>query len=199
LSRRALCAAAALVALAAAVEAEAAAGRRPWYAPDQLKLQFAGNVGFLSPGVGYAWSDRRVEADLFFGWVPRAVGGEDIVSFTAKLTWLPWALDVGRRWLVRPFSAGVQTTYTLGDDYFMTLPSRYRPHYYDFPNYPTALRAGVAFGGALGRKGSGTIREIAVYAELVALDTMLVAWARNREALGLADVFSLALGVRLAL
>jgi hypothetical protein len=189
-------AAVALVALAAAAEAGAVEDRRPWYAPDQLKLQFAGNVGFLSPGVGYAWAGRRVEADLFFGWVPRAVGGEDIVSFTAKLTWLPWEVDLGRRWFLRPLSTGLQLTYTLGDEYFVTLPSKYGPGYYD---HPTALRAGVAFGGALGRKGSGAIRELSVYAELVALDLMLVAWARNRETIGPTDVFSLAIGLRFAL
>lgn len=186
---------AASLAAAAPGAAQAAEGR-PWIAPDQLKLQFAGNVGFLSPGVGYAWLDRRLEADLLFGWVPRAVGGEDIISVTAKLTWLPWEIDVSRRWFLQPLSTALQVTYTFGDEYFVTLPSRYRPHYYDFP---TALRAGVAFGGALGRRGSGRIRELAVYAELVAIDTMLFLWAGNREALGPADVFSLALGVRLAL
>jgi hypothetical protein len=182
-------------ALALALDAPPARAR-PWYAPDQAKLQFAGNVGFLSPGVGYAWADRRLEADLFFGWVPRAVGGEDIVSFTGKLTWQPWELAIDRRWLVRPLAAALQVTYTLGDDYFVTLPSRYRPHYYDFP---TALRAGVALGGALARKGSGAFREVGLYFELVALDAMLFLWAKNPEAVGPSDVFSLALGVRFAL
>jgi hypothetical protein len=146
--------------------------------------------------VGYAWADRRLEADLFFGWVPRAVGGDDIVSFTGKLTWQPWELHIDRRWFVRPLTAALQVTYTLGDDYFVTLPSRYRPHYYDFP---TALRAGVALGGALARKGSGAFREVGIYFELVALDTMLFLWRKNPEALDADDVFSLAVGQRFAL
>jgi hypothetical protein len=187
----------AALALAAAVEARAGAEPgRAWYLPDQAKLQLAGNIGFLSPGLGYAWADRRVEADLFFGWVPRAIGGEDITSFTGKLTWQPWEVQLHRRWFLRPVAAALQVTYTLGDEYFVTLPSRYRPHYYDFPS---ALRAGVAFGGSLGRKGRGAVREVGLYAELVALDAMLFLWLRNREALGPADVFSLAVGLRLAL
>jgi hypothetical protein len=156
-------------------------------------VQLAGNVGFLSPGVGWAWGRQRVEADLFFGWVPRAIGGDDIVSFTGKLTWLPWHLSVGRRWLVRPLTASLQVTYTLGGDYWLTLPARYRPDYYDVP---TAVRAGLGFGAAVGRRGGGKLRELGAYAELVALDTMLFTWARNTEALGPADVFSLAVGVR---
>lgn len=187
---------AALLALALLLAPARASPGRPWLLPDQLKLQLAGDVGFLSPGVGYAWADRRLEADLFFGWVPRAVGGEDIVSFTAKVTALPWKVRLGERWFLQPASAALQLTYTLGDDYFVTLPSRYRPHYYEVP---TALRAGVAFGGALGRKGSGAIRELAFYWEVVALDTMLFVWLLNREVLGPADVFTLALGLRLSL
>jgi hypothetical protein len=190
---------AALLALAlapAGTPAAAPPAARAWYLPDQAKLQFAGDIGFLSPGVGYAWAERRLEGDLFFGWVPRAVGGEDIVSFTGKLTWLPWELPLGRRWLVRPFSAAVQLTYTLGHEYFLVLPERYGPNYYDFE---TALRAGLALGGTVGRRGGGALKEIGVYWELVALDAMLVIWYRNTGTFGPRDVFTLALGIRLAL
>jgi hypothetical protein len=158
-----------------------------------MKLQLAGNIGFLSPGVGYAWAGRRLEGDLFFGWVPRAVADDDIVSFTGKLTWLPWELPLGRRWLVRPFSMAVQLTYTLGREYYLWLPERYGPDYYDFQ---TAVRAGLAFGGTVGRRGGGALREIGVYWELVALDAMLVSWYRNTAALGPTDVFTIALGLR---
>jgi hypothetical protein len=191
-----VCTALAVISLVAAGKV-AAADRRPWYAPDQLKLQFAGDVGFISPGVGYAWAGRRLEGDLFFGWVPRAVGGDDIFSFTGKLTWLPWELSLGRRWLVRPFSMAVQLTYTLGGEYYVLLPERFPHEYYDFP---TALRAGLAFGGTIGRRrGGGALGEVGVYWELVALDVMLVTWYRNTGTLGPQDVFTLALGIRVAL
>jgi hypothetical protein len=173
-----------------------ASTRRPWYLPDQAKLQFAGDIGFLSPGLGYSLARGRLEADLFFGWVPRAIGAEDIVSFTGKLTWVPWRIPVERRWYVRPLTLGLQVTYTLGDEYFVTVPSRYGPGYYDFP---TALRAGIALGGGVGRRLGGAIREVGLYYELVALDAMLFLWARNTRALGPEDVFTLALGVRVGL
>jgi hypothetical protein len=128
--------------------------------------------------------------------VPAAVGGEDIVSFTGKLTWLPWEVPLDRRWLLRPLTLGLQLTYTLGDEYFIDDPSRYGPNYYDVP---TALRAGIALGGVVGRRGGGRIRELGVYWELVAIDTMLFSWMRNPDALGPIDVFSLALGVRMSL
>jgi hypothetical protein len=144
--------------------------------------------------VGYAWG-RRLEADLFFGWVPPPIGGENIFSFTGKLTWLPWEVALRPRWHARPVTASLQLTYTLGHEYYLFLPDRYPARYYDFA---TALRFGFGVGGTVGRRGRGFAREVGGYWELVALDTMLLNWSRNRRALGPEDVFSLALGLRVA-
>lgn len=125
--------------------------------------------------------------------MPPAFGGVTVTSLTGKLSWMPWTAGVGRRWAVRPLGVALQVNYVLGDRFFTRLPSHLPDGYYDFA---TAVRAGVALGGAVVRRNGGTLREVGVYWELVALDVMLVAWARNPRALGPEDVFSLALGVR---
>jgi hypothetical protein len=173
-------------ALALAAPSAASARPRPWYAPDHAKLQLAGNVGFLSPGVGYALG-RRLEGDVFLGWVPEAIGGTDVFSVTGKLTLSPGTVEAGG-WRVRPFSAGLQVTYTFGGQYFVVPP---------FTFTPTALRAGLALGSAASVPVRG--RRLGVYAEVVALDLGLVYWLSNRDALSPLDVFSLAFGVRLEL
>jgi hypothetical protein len=198
MTSRFIAAAVAALALAAAAPAAATAGgegglgeeRHAWYLPDQVKLQLAGNVGFVSPGLGYAFLDRRVESDVFLGWVPRAIAGTDVLSVTAKLTAQPFAVDLGGvEW--RPFALAVQLTYTFGDQYFVEPPSRFPGGYYDFP---TALRAGLAI-GSVADVAIGT-RRVGAYVELVALDLMLKAWAENRDTLGPQDVFSVAVGLR---
>jgi hypothetical protein len=172
-----------------------AGGRdRHWAVPDQAKLQLAGNVGFLSPGVGYSWFGTRLEADLFFGWVPRSIGGESIVSVTGKLTFAPWRLRPGSGWSLRPLTAALQLTYTFGHEYFLRQPEHYPHGYY---SAATALRSAVAVGASAGRRQWG-LDEVGVYAELVAVDAMLGFWIANPSALGAADVLSLALGVRAA-
>jgi hypothetical protein len=186
---------AALAALALSAPAAAATRdaegdeRRAWYRPDHAKLQLAGNVGFLSPGLGYAFLDGLVETDAFLGWVPRAVGGTDVLSVTAKLTARPFIVEV-RDVAWRPAALGVQLTYTLGDQYFVRPPSRFPGDYYDFP---TALRAGLTLGTAAD-VALGT-RRVGAYVELVAMDVMLKAWAENGT-LGPRDVFSVAVGLR---
>lgn len=158
---------------------------RPWYAPDHTKLQLAGNVGFLSPGLGWAWAGR-LEGDVFFGWVPEPLGGTDILSLTGKLTWAPWSIE-SLPWSFRPLTAALQLTYTFGDQYFVIPP---------YPFTPTALRSGLALGAEVARRLAR--RSLGVYVELVALDLGLAYWLGNRDALGPADVFSVAVGVRLA-
>lgn len=171
--------------------------RHPWYVPDHFTLQLAGNIGFLSPGVGYEWAGGRLHGEAFVGWVPRAIGGDDIWSVTGKLAWLPWRIALGPRWYVTPITGALQLTYTFGEEYFVLLPRRYPKRYYDFP---TALRAGIGIGGAIARRtGGGAVREVAAYWELVALDAMIVSWIRNPRALGPGDVFSLSLGIRVGL
>lgn len=182
---RAALAGAALAALAAAPRT-AADEPRPWYLPDHAKLQLAGNIGFLSPGAGYAL-ERRLEGDVFLGWVPEAVGGDDIFSLTGKLTFAPWSIDSGP-WSFHPFTAALQLTYTFGDEYYVISEDLF---------VPTALRSGVALGAAAGRLLGG--RRVGIYAELVALDLALGYWLGNPSALGPGDVFSVAVGARLDL
>jgi hypothetical protein len=168
---------------------------KAWYVPDQTKLQLGGWIGFLSPGVGYSWFDRRLEADLFAGWVPPPFGGEHILSMTGKVTWLPLRLELAEALTAHPLTLSAQVTYTFGSEYWIFEPSgRYpMPDYYPLP---TALRAALGVGGDLGRRMWG-LERVAIYYELVALDLMLGNWIGNPDALGPTDVFSLAVGLRL--
>lgn len=195
---RLLLALALLAAAPSAARAEAArsaAARRAWYVPDHAAAQLAGNAGFMAAGVGYTLARERVLADVLFGWVPESVGGLDIFSLTAKLGWAPWRLERGD-WALRPVVAGAQLTYTFGDQYFVRQPEGFPHHYYP---RPTALHLGLTLGGALATPLRLLDRRVAVFAEAVALDHLLRLWYLNPQTMGPADVFSLALGARVAL
>lgn len=168
---------------------------RPWYLPDQAKLQLAGAIGFLSPGAGYALLDRRVELDLFLGYAPESLAGVELWSLTGKVTWFPWRVGLGRGWSARPLSLAAQLTYTFGDRFFVFLPERYGPEYYPLP---TALRAGLALGTAIGRP-AGRLEHLGAYAEVVAVDLPLAYLFSNLGTVRASEVLSLALGVRLEL
>lgn len=186
-------AALALLALAPAF-ASAGGGERSWYVPDHAKVQIAGEMGVVAPGVGYELLGHQLQGDLFFGWVPSSFGGDDVLSATAKLTFVPWRIPVGHRWRVHPLSVSSQLTYTFGSQYFVLPPDRYPSGYYDLP---TALHTAIGAGGCVVRSLRAEARELGVYYELVAPNAMLWRWFQNRAALSLADVVGVALGARL--
>jgi hypothetical protein len=184
-----------LGALSALAAAPRTAAAKPWYGPDHSKVQLAGWMGFVSPGAGYSWFGRRLEADLFFGWVPPPLGGEHIVSLTSKVTWLPVRLGEPERLTFHPLTLSAQVTYTFGSEYWILEPrGRYpTPDYYPLP---TALRGGIGVGGDVGRPLWG-LERASVYYEFVAIDIMLGHWIGNSGAIGARDVVSFALGLRL--
>lgn len=189
---------------AAPAQAERERTRRHPLLPDQAKLQLAGALGLLAAGGGWALLDRRLELDLFLGWVPESLAGFDLVAVTGKVTWLPWTLSLDRRrlghfrldgWRLRPFTLATALTYTFGDQFFLRLPDHHPPGYYPLP---TAVRATFAVGGTLGRP-LGRFAQAGFYWEVVAVDLPLAYWLANQRAVDLSDVLSVALGVRLEL
>ena len=157
-------------------------------------MQLAGWIGFVSPGVGYSWFDRRLEADGFFGWVPPPLGGEHITSATAKLTVLPLRLTLGHRVTAHPLTISLQMTHTFGSEYWVFEPDGRYPtdNYYPLP---TALRGGIGLGGDAGLPLWGFDR-VSLYYEVVALDLMLGYWIGSPRALRADEILSVAIGLR---
>ena len=44
-----------------------------WYVPDYVKIQFAGNIGLISVGIGYDFFDSIWLSELLYGFVPASV------------------------------------------------------------------------------------------------------------------------------
>ncbi|QDE84770.1 hypothetical protein [Myxococcus xanthus] len=165
----------------------------PWYVPDHAAMQFAGAIGFLSAGPGWSFLDDTVEAALLVGWAPPALAGEDFFTFTLKGQWRPFLFDAAG-WTVRPLMVGAMLTYTVGDDYFAGLPSRYDRGYYWFR---TAIRPALLLGASAGRPVEAlNLRFVEGYFELVATDYRLVQFIRNPSTVNV-ELFTLALGVKL--
>jgi hypothetical protein len=163
--------------------------------PDHLKLQFAGEIGFLSIGAGYQTKNKKWEADLYYGYVPKSIGGVTIHSLTAKLTSLPFKPFQRNQTSFNPLSAGVLINYTFGKQYFGFTPENYPFEYYGFP---TSVHAGAFIGGQVNKniKGNRTFRSIGLYYEIVTYDVLLVSYLGNKKSLSIPDILSLGLGIR---
>jgi hypothetical protein len=167
--------------------------RRHPLVPDHAKLQFAGAVGLVSAGGGYAFARRHLELDALVGWVPASIADVDLLMVTGKLTFLPWKWRLPHGWRLRPVTSSLALTYTFGDRFFLRSPDKYPTS--DYYPLPTALRGTVALGATLGR-AVRSFEELGVFVELVAVDIPLAFWVRNQDAVRASDVISVALGLR---
>lgn len=170
---------------------------RKWFIPDHLKLQFAGNIGFLSGGPGYVSKNKTLETDLLFGFLPEKFGGDALITITGKTTYSPWRIPIKNTSYIRPFSIGAYLSYTFGPQFDTKWPSYYPAGYYW---WATSFRPGVYIGGKVGRdfRVNNRTRQFELFYELGSYDLLMISYVQNREYLKLSDIVNLSFGVKMA-
>lgn len=168
---------------------------RTWYEPDHFKLQFAGNIGFLSVGAGYLHGNDHLESDLYLGYLPKSIGGDHIISLSAKITYAPWTLPLSHNYSVIPFSTGPYLSYSFGSQFDTFLPNEYPNGYYW---WASSLRLGAFIGGSIRKsiKSSSRFSGVALYYELGTYDLKFISFFQNPDYLNITDILSMSLGVK---
>ncbi|RNI26924.1 hypothetical protein [Rufibacter latericius] len=166
----------------------------PYYA----KLQFAGEIGLVSGGIGRQSFNRKLETDLSLGYLPKKFGGDHILTVALKSSLLPFkpirikAVD----WYA--FTTGMQVSYTFGGDYFASerYLSRYPNSYYRFS---TALHLYFFAGGQVNFTRVRPLHRFSGYYEVGTLGEYLVSYVQNPRYLDPGKIFHLALGTKMRL
>ena len=161
--------------------------------PDHLKLQYAGGIGFVSVGAGYTNKKNKLEGDLYYGYLPRSVGGVRIHSVSAKFIWIPFHLSIKNRHKIDPLMTGIIVNYNFGKQYFGFEPENYPYSYYSFP---TAFNTAVLVGS---RIAFSKPRRLSIYYEIIGFDRDILNLANNPKSLNLPDIINLSLGIRIEL
>jgi hypothetical protein len=159
--------------------------------PDHIKLQYAGGIGFISIGAGYGNKKDKLEADLYYGYLPRSVGGVRIHSLSAKFIWIPYHLLIKNKAKLDPLMAGILVNYNFGKQYFGFDPENYPYKYYSFP---TAINTAIFTGSRLGLNKP---KDLSLYYEALIFDRDLLSLVGNPKSLHLTDVLNLSVGVKL--
>jgi hypothetical protein len=177
-----------------AVRADEGETSLPWYVPSHAKVQYAGNIGWLSAGAGYTYLDDVLQTELFFGFVPAFTGSNRIAMTTLKQIVIPFEFGLGEHVRVAPILAGGFATYTFGSDYYL-FPSKYFKGRY---SRQTALRFGPLVGGRILADIApfGPFQTLGAYWELNANDLAIHAYTNNPEFFSFDDILALGLGVR---
>jgi hypothetical protein len=170
---------------------------RKWFLPDHLKLQFAGNIGFMSGGPGYISRNKTLETDLMFGFLPQKFGGDALISLTGKTTYSLWRIHLKNSYNIVPFSLGMYLSYTFGPQFDTKWPSYYPVGYYW---WATAFRPGAYIGGKIGKDitlGKKT-KKFEFYYELGSYDLLMISYVQNTSYLNPGDIANLAFGLKMA-
>lgn len=181
-----------------AQEAQIEEKRPKWFVPNHFKLQFAGNIGFMSGGPGYASKNKTLETDLMFGFLPRKFGGDALITITAKTTYSPWRIPLKNTYYIAPFSLGAYLSYTFGSQFDSKWPSYYPSGYYW---WATSIRPAAYIGGKVGRdfKVNRQRKTFELYYELGSYDLLMISYIQNREYLKLSDIVNLSFGLKMGL
>jgi len=159
--------------------------------PDHIKLQYAGGIGFLSIGAGYSNKKDKLEGDLFYGYLPRSIGGVRINSLSGKFTWIPYHLLVRNKYKLEPLMMGLLINYNFGRQYFGFDPDKYPYRYYSFP---TAINTAIFAGSGFDLNKPG---RLSFYYEVLCFDRDLLSLVDNPKSLNISDVLTLSFGVKI--
>ena len=164
--------------------------------PQYVKMQYAGSMGLMSFGTGWAYGKKKQwETDIFLGYLPKFDGNNGHATITLKENYIPWRVPLkDSRWMLEPFTVSLYLNKIFGDEFWDKDPDRYPRQYY---NIATNLRFNIAFGQRINLKLKpiGLSQNFSFFYEIGTNDLYVISYVSNKY-LKLADVFSLSLGVK---
>lgn len=167
--------------------------------PTHIVVQYAGGIGFLSAGAGWAWGPKDIlQTELLAGYVPPYSTGRGKLTFTLRQAVSPIRLRLSDRISAEPIAAALYLNLITGHEFIHGTPVRFPDKYYGFLTY---LRPGLSIGERIEWHFDGpgaAIRGIMLYYAINASDLDLATWGTNRS-IRLRDVVNISFGARLML
>lgn len=173
--------------------------RKGWASliPTQHVLQFCGNMGLVSVGIGWDYGKcRQWETHLLVGFVPKYESDYAKMTFTLKQNFIPWSRYMDHGWTFEPLQCGVYFNTIFGHDFWVKQPVRYAGGYYPFS---TRIRPNIFVGQRITKMVPHSrrkyVKSVSFFYELSANDIGIMKFGYNWKA-GFWDVFGLSLGFK---
>lgn len=165
--------------------------------PTQNIMQFAGNMGLASIGVGWDYGKHRQwETHLLFGFIPQYDSHRTKLTMTLKQNYIPWAMNLHHGWTFEPLECGAYFNTVFGHEFWAKQPAKYGGGYYPFS---TKFRPNIFLGQRITKQIPNNrrhyIKSVTMFYELSTCDIYFMRFYRNGNA-GFWDVFGLSLGIK---
>ena len=164
--------------------------------PDQVGIQYAGSIGYMSIGAGYNMLKEKTTLSFHYGYVPEVKGGQLHIA-AVKFEYKPFAIHIKDKLIFHPLNPVFFFSYTFGKQFGLNFDEkRYEKGYYF---WSPALREHIGLSSELKILGDKTskIKSISLYAESNTNDLYLISWYENRTSTPIGDIFHLGLGIRM--
>lgn len=169
------------------VSASAQKNYTDYLRPDAVEIQYAGNYGLMSLGLGQMFYKDILTSYLVFGYLPKEVNGTEVKTLAVKNTVKMKQFDFRKTNLM--FYTGVSIIYYRTHNTYSRFPKYFPKSYYDFP---TSLHAAPLIGTSFRR--NTTKNGFALFSEFATLDYYLVDFFRNRS-MNFFDLWNLSFGM----
>ena len=172
--------------------------KRPWIQLDHDKTQYAGEIGFMSLGLGYSLFKRENgELDGFLGFLPESIGGDNIVTIALKFQYLPWKKEVFKnKFQLEPLSMGVNIYHAFTKILNEQKNEDLYPNGYYW--WTIGTRFGPFFGSRLTKefKQTSFMKTLTFYYEIGTNDLFIYSWAANRSAIPIYKIWNTSFGLK---
>jgi hypothetical protein len=166
-------------------------GRR--YIPHYVPIQYAGNIGYISAGVGYIATRDKVHFSLQYGFTPESVGGIEIHTLTFRNIFHLYKLQLNKQTII-PY-AGLGLSWDMSGRSFFSLPDNMPKGYYKFPKSVHLIPTlGIKIRHPANQLK--VLRSVELFAEATTVDEYIWFKAISRE-VRMSQIVSLSLGVNL--
>lgn len=168
--------------------------KKPWYVPDGVVVQHAGNIGYLALGPSYNLFHNKVTVDILYGFVPKFQAQEVLHMGSLRMTYQPYRIKLSEQYSVSPLRIGLGASFYFDDDLSLGWDREYPKGYYWWSE---AVRV-LGFAGASLNRRFGEdkfIKEVQIYSEVGTYDLVVTSWVRD-ESIKFGDILSLSIGLR---
>lgn len=165
--------------------------------PKQFSIQYAGSIGLMSGGFGWAYGkNKHWETDLMVGFLPRYHSDHAHSTFTIKERYVVWHCKISSRWTIQPLTTGLFFNTISGEAFWRKEPDKYPKRYYGFS---TKIRSNIFIGQRVKYNIPSRHRvfhsAISAYYEISTCDLYLASKFTNKE-YPWSKTLSLALGIK---
>jgi len=163
--------------------------------PDHVKVQFAGNIGLFSAGIGYSLWSGKTQTDMLYGYVPAFIGGNDVHTIANKNSFRLFHRPISKAWTYSNF-IGFSLNYSITNDTYIFLPKQYPDGYYS----ANALHFApfFSYNFVYANHDSRLFKKAHFYLELSTLDNYLW-YCIKTNAIPFTEIWNLAIGTTIPL